>query len=201
MAMNPALRRDPSGVNGSESVGYRWGHANRTAHTSTTKATIPARVLEEVLLVILLRKVEVWGCQDLGRDDSVAGGYQLMLEELAGCLGDTALPLIRIEAASGLYDYHAKYFADDTRYFCPSGLPPAQEQALQTLAVRAFQIVGCSGWGRVDVMLDPKGAPYLLEVNTSPGMTSHSLVPMAAKVHGLEFPDLVIRILESAHVG
>ena len=122
-------------------------------------------------------------------------------EITASILGDTALPLIRIEAASGLYDYHAKYFADDTRYFCPSGLPPAQEQALQTLAVRAFQIVGCCGWGRVDVMLDQQGAPSLLEVNTSPGMTSHSLVPMAAKVHGLEFPDLVLRILESAHVG
>lgn len=122
-------------------------------------------------------------------------------EVTASILGSTALPLIRIEAASGLYDYHAKYFADNTRYFCPSGLPLDQEHALQTLALRAFQIVGCSGWGRVDVMLDPQGAPYLLEVNTSPGMTSHSLVPMAAKVHGLEFPDLVIRILQSAHVG
>ena len=122
-------------------------------------------------------------------------------ELTASILGDTALPLIRITAASGLYDYHAKYFADDTQYFCPSGLPSAQEQVLQTLALRAFQIVGCSGWGRVDIMLDQSGAPHLLEVNTSPGMTSHSLVPMAAKVHGLAFPDLVIRILESAHVG
>ena len=122
-------------------------------------------------------------------------------ELTASILGDTALPLIRIAAASGLYDYHAKYFADDTQYFCPSGLPSAQEQVLQTLALRAFQIVGCSGWGRVDIMLDQSGAPHLLEVNTSPGMTSHSLVPMAAKVHGLAFPDLVIRILESAHVG
>ncbi len=119
----------------------------------------------------------------------------------ASILGDAALPLIRIAAASGLYDYHAKYFADDTQYFCPSGLPQAQEQALQTLALRAFQIVGCSGWGRVDIMLDQNGAPHLLEVNTSPGMTSHSLVPMAAKVHGLGFADLVIRILESVHVG
>ena len=122
-------------------------------------------------------------------------------ELTASILGDTALPLIRIAAASGLYDYHAKYFADDTQYFCPSGLPEAQEQLLQTLALRAFQIVGCSGWGRVDIMLDQNGAPHLLEVNTSPGMTSHSLVPMAAKVHGLAFPDLVLRILESAHVG
>ena len=122
-------------------------------------------------------------------------------ELTASILGDTALPLIRIAAANGLYDYHAKYFADDTQYFCPSGLPQAQEQVLQTLALRAFQIVGCSGWGRVDIMLDQNGAPHLLEVNTSPGMTSHSLVPMAAKVHGLAFPDLVIRILDSAHVG
>ncbi len=122
-------------------------------------------------------------------------------ELTASILGDTALPLIRIAAANGLYDYHAKYFADDTQYFCPSGLPQAQEQVLQTLALRAFQIVGCSGWGRVDIMLDQNGAPHLLEVNTSPGMTSHSLVPMAAKVHGLAFPDLVLRILESAHVG
>ena len=122
-------------------------------------------------------------------------------ELTASILGDTALPLIRIAVASGLYDYHAKYFADDTQYFCPSGLPQAQEQVLQTLALRAFQIVGCSGWGRVDIMLDQNGAPHLLEVNTSPGMTSHSLVPMAAKVHGLAFPDLVIRILDSAHVG
>ncbi len=122
-------------------------------------------------------------------------------ELTASILGDTALPLIRIAAASGLYDYHAKYFADDTQYFCPSGLPEAQEQVLQTLALRAFQIVGCSGWGRVDIMLDQNGVPHLLEVNTSPGMTSHSLVPMAAKVHGLAFPDLVIRILDSAHVG
>ena len=122
-------------------------------------------------------------------------------ELTASILGDTALPLIRIAAASGLYDYHAKYFADDTQYFCPSGLPQAQERVLQTLALRAFQIVGCSGWGRVDIMLDQNGVPHLLEVNTSPGMTSHSLVPMAAKVHGLAFPDLVIRILDSAHVG
>ncbi len=123
------------------------------------------------------------------------------LELTASILGDTPLPLIRIAAASGLYDYHAKYFADDTQYFCPSGLPKAQEQVLQALALRAFNIVGCSGWGRVDIMLDASGAPHLLEVNTSPGMTSHSLVPMAAKAHGLDFPELVLRILESAHVG
>ena len=123
------------------------------------------------------------------------------LEVTASILGDTPLPLIRIAAASGLYDYHAKYFADDTQYLCPSGLPKSLEQRLQALALRAFDIVGCTGWGRVDIMLDQNGEPYLLEVNTSPGMTGHSLVPMAAKAYGLSFPDLVMRILESAHVG
>jgi D-alanine-D-alanine ligase len=123
------------------------------------------------------------------------------MELTASILGDTALPLIRIAAASGLYDYHAKYFADDTQYFCPSGLADTQEKSLQLLALRAFQIVGCRGWGRVDIMLDQNGSPHLLEVNTSPGMTSHSLVPMAAKASGLTFPDLVMKILESAHVG
>ncbi len=123
------------------------------------------------------------------------------LEVTASILGDTPLPLIRIAAASGLYDYHAKYFADDTQYLCPSGLPKSLEQRLQALALRAFDIVGCTGWGRVDIMLDQNGEPYLLEVNTSPGMTGHSLVPMAAKAYGLSFPDLVLRILESAHVG
>ena len=123
------------------------------------------------------------------------------LEVTASILGDTPLPLIRIAAASGLYDYHAKYFADDTQYLCPSGLPKSLEQRLQALALRAFDIVGCTGWGRVDIMLDQNGEPHLLEVNTSPGMTGHSLVPMAAKAYGLSFPDLVMRILESAHVG
>ena len=123
------------------------------------------------------------------------------LEVTASILGDTPLPLIRIAAASGLYDYHAKYFADDTQYLCPSGLPKSLEQRLQALALRAFDIVGCTGWGRVDIMLDQNGEPHLLEVNTSPGMTGHSLVPMAAKAYGLSFPDLVLRILESAHVG
>ena len=122
-------------------------------------------------------------------------------EVTASILGEQALPLIRIEAPGGSYDYQAKYFSDETRYYCPSGLPAAQESRIQALALKASRILGCRGWGRADVMLDAKGEPYLLEANTVPGMTGHSLVPMAAKVAGIQFDDLVVRILEDAHVG
>jgi len=123
------------------------------------------------------------------------------VEVTASILGEQALPLIRIEAPGGRYDYQAKYFSDETRYFCPSGLPRAQESRIQALALKASRILDCRGWGRVDVMLDAKGEPYLLEANTVPGMTGHSLVPMAAKVAGIPFDDLAVRILEDAHVG
>ena len=122
-------------------------------------------------------------------------------EFTASILGETALPLIRIEAPQGNYDYQNKYFTDDTKYHCPCGLPAAEEQALQALAVRAFRLVGCSGWGRVDLMLDRSGKPSLLEVNTSPGMTGHSLVPMAARQIGIAYEDLCVKVLEGAHVG
>ena len=117
-------------------------------------------------------------------------------EYTAAVLGDTVLPLIRIEAPAGNYDYQNKYFTDDTRYICPCGLPPEPEEALKALVLKAFQLVGCSGWGRVDFMMDKKGNPWLLEVNTVPGMTSHSLVPMAAKVAGMSYEDLCVKILE-----
>ncbi|MCL6409009.1 ATP-grasp domain-containing protein, partial [Dickeya dadantii] len=102
-------------------------------------------------------------------------------EYTVAILGDEVLPSIRIQPAGTFYDYEAKYLSDDTQYFCPSGLSDEQEQALAGLAMAAYRAVGCSGWGRVDFMLDSDGAFYLLEVNTSPGMTSHSLVPMAAR--------------------
>jgi len=122
-------------------------------------------------------------------------------EYTASIVGDEALPLIRIEAPQGNYDYQNKYFTDATKYHCPAGLAPAQERALQALALDAFRLAGCSGWGRVDLMLDAQGAPWLLEINTSPGMTGHSLVPMAARAVGLSYEDLCVKILESAHVG
>jgi D-alanine-D-alanine ligase len=122
-------------------------------------------------------------------------------ELTAAILGDVALPLVRIEVESGLYDYEAKYISDRTRYFCPSGLSNLEEQAIQAQALRAHRVLGCEGWSRVDVILDKAGRPYFLEINTSPGMTDHSLVPMAAKAVGISFDELVLRILELAHVG
>ena len=122
-------------------------------------------------------------------------------EVTAAVLGDEALPLIRLETPRTFYDYEAKYFADDTRYICPSGLPEAQETRVSEQALQAFKLLGCSGWGRVDIMLDHAGQAYFLEVNTIPGMTDHSLVPMAAKARGIDFETLCVRILETAHVG
>ena len=123
------------------------------------------------------------------------------VELTVAILGEIALPLVRIQTAGGLYDYEAKYISEDTRYFCPSGVSAVQEQVIQAQALQAHKILGCEGWGRVDVMLDKSGKPYFLETNTSPGMTDHSLVPMAAKAAGISFEDLVLRILELAHVG
>ena len=116
-------------------------------------------------------------------------------EYTAALLGGQALPLIRLETPHTFYDYEAKYSADSTRYFCPAGLSAAQEQTLQDLSQRAFDALGCSGWGRVDFMCDAQGQPWLIECNTVPGMTDHSLVPMAAREAGIGFDELVWRIL------
>ncbi len=122
-------------------------------------------------------------------------------EYTASIVADAPLPLIRIEAPQGNYDYQNKYFTDDTKYHCPSGLPSEREVALQALALKAFRVVGCLGWGRVDLMLNRQGRAFLLEVNTVPGMTDHSLVPKAARAVGMSYEDLCLRILEAAHVG
>ena len=116
-------------------------------------------------------------------------------------LGDQVLPAIRIVPATEFYDYEAKYSRDDTRYLCPCGLPAELEAEMRELARRAFAVIGCRGWGRVDVLLAEDGRPYLLEINTAPGMTDHSLVPMAARAAGIDFDALCLRILELAHVG
>ena len=118
-------------------------------------------------------------------------------EYTVAVLGNEALPSIRIVPAGEYYDYHAKYVAEDTQYVCP-GASGATEQELASLALAAFVAVDCSGWGRVDFMRDRAGRPWLLEVNTAPGMTSHSLVPKAARMRGIEFDELVWRVLETS---
>jgi D-alanine-D-alanine ligase len=122
-------------------------------------------------------------------------------EFTASILGETALPLIRIEAPQGNYDYQNKYFSDETRYYCPSGLPEAKEREIRDASLAAFDVVGCTGWGRLDLILQADGSFRFLEVNTSPGMTGHSLVPMAAREAGMTFGALCVRILRGAHVG
>jgi len=136
-------------------------------------------------------------CDTLVIAEEFIGGRELT----AAFLEDRALPLIRIEAPQGNYDYQNKYFTDVVKYHCPSGLPAAQETELQATVMRAAQALGCAGWGRADLMLRDDGRAFLLEMNTAPGMTGHSLVPMAARAAGIEFDDLVLRILELAHVG
>lgn len=143
---------------------------------------------------------------DLSAAVALANAYpgELLMEQMivgqeytVAILGETVLPSIRIVPAGEYYDYHAKYVADDTQYLCP-GLQGEQEQALGALALTAFKALGCSGWGRVDVMRDDAGDLYLLEVNTAPGMTSHSLVPKAAQQIGIDFASVCWLVLETS---
>lgn len=122
-------------------------------------------------------------------------------EYTCAILGDTVLPMIRLLPAGEYYDYAAKYERDDTEYRVPCGLSAAQEEAIGQQALQAFRVLGCRGWGRLDVMLDADENPWFLEANTSPGMTSHSLVPMAAKAAGMTFEQLLLVLLETACVG
>jgi D-alanine-D-alanine ligase len=122
-------------------------------------------------------------------------------EFTVGVLHDQALPSIRIQPATEFYDYQAKYFRDDTQYHCPSGLTADAERDLQAAALAAFRVTDCLGWGRVDFMRDKRtGKFYFIEINTTPGMTSHSLVPMAARQSGIDFEELVWRVLETSFI-
>ena len=113
--------------------------------------------------------------------------------------GAQALPVIRIVAPEGNYDYQNKYFTDDTKYMVPCGLPAGEEEVIQAIVLKAYRVLGCRGWGRVDVMIDGKTRkPYLLEINTSPGMTGHSLVPMSARAAGISYEDLCLQLLATA---
>jgi len=122
-------------------------------------------------------------------------------EYTVAILGETALPVIRLETPNDFYDYDAKYVANTTGYHIPCGLSDADEKQLQDLAIKAFKGVGAHGWGRVDVLCDKAGKPYLIELNTVPGLTDHSLVPMAAKAAGISFEELMVKILETTLTG
>ncbi len=167
------------------------------------------------LIVKPAREGSTIGLTKVKRVDDLAAAYELaarhdalvLAEEfIAGkeltvaILGETPLPVVRIEIAGELYDYEAKYFSNETQYFCPSGLPAELEAAIQKQALKAYQVLGCQGWGRIDLILSPTNQFYFLEANTSPGMTGHSLVPMAARTAGISFDDLVLKILDLAHV-
>ena len=130
--------------------------------------------------------------------EKFVGGGEYTVGIIADGKGDfTALPIVKIVPKNEFYDYEAKYLRNDTEYLCPCGLSIEKEMQIQEEALLAFKAVGCSGWGRVDFLMDEAGAHYFLEVNTSPGMTDHSLVPMAAKAAGISFDELVIKILET----
>ncbi len=148
----------------------------------------------------------VFNESDLQHAVDLAARYpgEMLMEQLiegqeftVGILESDALPTIRIVPAGEYYDYHAKYVAEDTQYICP-GLSGSAETEMRALALQAFRTAGCSGWGRVDIMRDRNGQNFLLEVNTAPGMTSHSLVPKAARAFGIEFDELVWRVLETS---
>ena len=142
------------------------------------------------------------------RDASAVSNDVLMAEKMVeGCeytvavLNDEALPVIRVESASGFYDFDAKYNADDTHYFIPCGLDEALEKNMQNMALQAFKVLQGRGWGRIDILCDSAGKTWLIETNTVPGMTDHSLVPMAAKAADLTFDELVWRILEDCNLA
>ena len=119
-------------------------------------------------------------------------------ELTASVVGTDVLPLIRIEAPAGAYDYRNKYFTDVVKYHCPAGVRADIEEEIRAMTLQAFRVLGCDGWGRADMMLSPDGRFSFLEMNTSPGMTGHSLVPIAARAVGMSYPDLCLRILQSA---
>jgi len=139
-------------------------------------------------------------------DDSVLAeefvtGREFTVAILGSGANARALPIVEIVAPEGNYDYQNKYFTDDTKYYCPAALPEALTAEMQRIAVEAYRALGCEGWGRVDVLLRERDQkPFLLEVNTSPGMTSHSLVPMAARAEGISYEDLCVEILRSARL-
>ncbi len=187
-------------------------------YAMVTGATEWGRVVQRLGLPVVVKPVREGSTLGLTKAASAAAlpaAYELaarydelvMAEEFvagqeltASVLGGTALPLVRIEAPQGNYDYRNKYFTDATKYYCPAGLSEALEAQLRAVTLEGFRLLGCRGWGRADLILRPDGTYSFLEMNTSPGMTGHSLVPIAAKAAGLDYPELCMRILEGARL-
>ena len=161
----------------------------------------PAREGSTIGLTKVKSAAELPGAYELAAkyDDLViAEEFIHGIELTASVLGDEALPLVRIAAPDGNYDYQNKYFTDEVKYYCPSGVPLELEEEIRQVTLKSFRVLGCRGWGRADVMMRPDLSYSFLEMNTSPGMTGHSLVPMAAKAAGLSYPELCVQILEAA---
>ena len=147
-----------------------------------------------------LRDAQALACRfdDLALVEQFIRGRELTVPVLGAGATARALPVIEIIAPQGNYDYEHKYVSNDTRYVCPAELPADLAQRIQALAVESYRVLGCEGWGRADVMLDAQDRPWLLEMNTSPGMTSHSLVPMGARAAGMSYAELCVEILSTA---
>ena len=153
------------------------------------------KVMDESELEMAIEQAQLYDAEVL--IEQWVHGREFTVAILAG----EALPLVELETARAFYDYHAKYQANDTHYLCPVHLPAGKELQIQKLAKQAFEVIGAQGWGRVDVMLDAQLNPYLIELNTVPGMTVHSLLPRAAKHAGIDFSQLVLRILQTAEAA
>jgi D-alanine-D-alanine ligase len=176
-----------------------WGKV--AAHLGMPVIVKPAREGSTIGLTKVTTPSDLPAAYSAARkyDDLVMAEEFVAGQELtASILGDEALPLVRIEAPQGNYDYRNKYFTDETKYYCPAGVRADLEDEIRAVALKSFRVLGCRGWGRADVMLRPDGTYSFLEMNTSPGMTGHSLVPIAGKAAGLGYPDLCVRILEMA---
>ena len=165
------------------------------------EATDPMRLVAELGLPLIVKPAREGSTIGITKVSTVDREFVVGRELTASIVNGRALPLIRIEAPQGNYDYQSKYFSNETKYHCPAGLPDAVELAIREQSLAAFRILGASGWGRLDAILRRDGTWSFLELNTSPGMTGHSLVPMAARAAGIAFPDLCVEILRGAHVG
>ena len=174
-----------------------------------------ARKLGLPLIVKPVREGSTLGITKVARAEELPAAHALaarydrlvMAEEFvagkeltASILGETALPLVRIEAPQGNYDYRNKYFTDETKYYCPAGLAEKLEQEIRAVALESFRVLGCRGWGRADLIVRADGSYSFLEMNTSPGMTGHSLVPIAARAAGMDYPELCMRVLAGARL-